>query len=211
MIVGLGNRLLQANVDERFEWTCEEGQDGELLDVHISEQLAPSILIYQFGLKRASTAVEEHLVVSKRVPAGPGAWATCVHCKQAAPWARGMSCRTCTMPMAPPADSWSGGVSGVNFQALASARAINWDIEVGDTLFCHACNMSSSVTVFMMGVRIGDRTVSKEKHWWANEQTGKLERPVSFSERNLQPGSKRAGLVVVDPETYDGFDEARPT
>lgn len=233
MIVGWTQLVFPATVT-KLDWTCGPGEGGDVVGLFIPDTLIHNFHILAFDLQKKNGDVERLVWSEESVrKVAPG---TCWHCGMNAAAAAAVAairyspsplskpagptpipaslplpkiCDNCSRDTTAPEPQWSGGVAASVFIALSARAPIEWDVEEGDKITCVLTNVTAGAQTFAMGWRMVDRSVSKQKLWWANVETGKLDRAVAFDDRHLLPGTRRDGFVIVDPTTYDGFDMPR--
>lgn len=158
------------------EWKCPDGVSGVISRAAFNDHTAYNFFVIRFDWKKKDGSLEA-LVDGEEVVIG------------------GV---TSSPPM------WSGGVDAPSFSKLVGG-GIDWHVEPGDVISLRVLNVTYAVQNFQMGFAVEDGFVASDGRWWADEH-GKLIRALTFVEHGLRTGSRVGSLIVVDPETYEGFD-----
>ncbi len=175
-IVGL-HVALMGYADHLIEWTCPPDTGGLLIALSIAPGAQLDIL--EFNVCRKDGTIER-FVDSKKRDTSPAA--------------------------SFPPKTWEGGVDAHCFEQLMKEQCgVDLAIEEGDVVQVRVLDKSGGYVHVNMGMLIGDSVISKQQHWWADEN-GRLKRPLTFVERGLKLGTRVGGFVVIDPFTYEGLD-----
>jgi hypothetical protein len=171
-----------------FEWECPVGDGGVLGPLVIPFSIAPNFFILKFEQRRGQDVLERlttsEVTEHPAPPVPPGLIGT----------------------YTPSAyTTFTGGVDAESLQALCKDRDIGWLIEEKDILFVQAFNATGSMQTFKMGFRIGGEDPLHDARWWAEEETGKPVRPLTFAERSFRIGTRVGSLIVCDGRVWDKF------
>ncbi len=85
-------------------------------------------------------------------------------------------------------------------------HGIDWYVHEKDVIELGVYNATGSIQAFWSSLEIGADPLG-DGRWWADEETGKLVRPILFHERTLKTGTQVGSLRIVDPVTYEGFTD----
>ena len=175
-LVGLGS-IVPPSSAQLLEWECPEGVSGDLIRVTFPSVYSINFIVLRFDWLRPNGDIVK-LVDSEEISTP--------------------STSASYLPM------WKGGIDATSFAEILE-KGIDWHIEPKDKIQFQVLNWTGANQTFQMGFALGERAVATDGRWWADEH-GKLVRALTFIEEGLRTGARIGGLVVVDPDTYEGFD-----